>query len=167
MTPDKHKRPLPSSTSRFLPEQPKTTTQWKIALRRIKVLYLGGHWQQCSARCDQLLRNENATVSLDASSHPTSTDHPPARPPPRNLHPLLLRPLLRSPRASHLRPISRKDPYPYRSTSILPSRRSDPPSPFLPRLPPLLLPLRPRIRLHKHILCLRRIRHPRLLQILH
>ncbi|KAK3178934.1 hypothetical protein OEA41_001072 [Lepraria neglecta] len=37
MTPDKGKRPLPSSTSRIFPEQPKIVQPWQVALRRIKV----------------------------------------------------------------------------------------------------------------------------------
>ncbi|KAL2041370.1 hypothetical protein N7G274_005752 [Stereocaulon virgatum] len=63
MTPDKIKNPLPSSTSRTFPERPKTVQQWQIALRRIKVLYFGGHWKQCVTRCNQLLREEKSQLT--------------------------------------------------------------------------------------------------------
>lgn len=55
MTPDKTKRPLPSSTSMAFPEQPRTRQQWRLALQRVKLLYVRGQWKQCAARCGQLL----------------------------------------------------------------------------------------------------------------
>jgi hypothetical protein len=74
MTPDKIKKPLPSSTSRIFPEQPKTIQQWQVALRRIKALYLGGHWKQCVTRCNQLLREEKSQVRWLYVQSPTRTD---------------------------------------------------------------------------------------------
>ncbi len=61
MTPDKNKKPLPSSTSFIFPERPTTYQQWKLNLQAVKILYLRGQWKHCAARCCQLL---NEAVSL-------------------------------------------------------------------------------------------------------
>ena len=63
MTPDRSKRPLPSSTSFVLPEHPTTYQQWKTALQRVKILYLRGQWKHCVARCRQLLVEARSPVS--------------------------------------------------------------------------------------------------------
>ena len=63
MTPDKTKKPLPSSASSLLLESPATYRQWNRALQLVKVLFLRGQWKQCVTRCDKLLEAAGTPVS--------------------------------------------------------------------------------------------------------
>ncbi|MCJ1465900.1 hypothetical protein MMC07_004519 [Pseudocyphellaria aurata] len=69
MTPSKTKKAFPSSTSTTFPEHPITTTQWKTALQRVKLLYLQGRLKECSARCSLLLSE------VDRSPHPLNASY--------------------------------------------------------------------------------------------
>ena len=62
MTPNKNKRPLPSSTSMAFPEPPETFLQWKAALMQVAILYMRGQWKHCAAQCTQLLLEAKAPV---------------------------------------------------------------------------------------------------------
>ena len=69
MTPNKAKKPLPSSTSIIFlePEEPQTSREWKTALQRVKSLYLKSQWKQCAARSSKLLEI-SGSVSIISSS---------------------------------------------------------------------------------------------------
>lgn len=62
MTPNKNKRPLPSSTSMAFPEPPETFLQWKAALRQVNILYTKAQWKHCAAQCNQLLLEAKTQV---------------------------------------------------------------------------------------------------------
>ena len=55
MTPDKGKKPLPSSTSIAFLEQPQTLHEWQYVLKFIKVEHQKGQWKQCLKSCNLLL----------------------------------------------------------------------------------------------------------------
>ena len=64
MTPDKAKKPLPSSTSIAFLEQPQTPHEWRYVLKVIKVEYQKGQWKQCLKRCNQLLEAQLLPLPL-------------------------------------------------------------------------------------------------------
>ncbi|KAG7005992.1 hypothetical protein G7Y79_00017g043740 [Physcia stellaris] len=66
MTPNKSKKPLPSSTSMVIPEpeEPQTSREWKIALQRVKLLYFKNQWKPCLARCNRLLESNHSVSTV-------------------------------------------------------------------------------------------------------
>ena len=64
MTPDKGKKPLPSSTSLVLLEEPQSSHEWRYVLKIIKIEYQKGNWKHSLNRCNQLLCAKHPPLPL-------------------------------------------------------------------------------------------------------